>query len=349
MFPIRMAGSGMDRSDLALKYVDLNGRGLEIGPSYSPLVPKASGAFVEIVDHANRDELVVKYRSYGLGSELLARIEPVDYVWQGGSLLDIIPYRGTYDYIVGSNFIEHTVDLIGFLSDCEALLNQDGRLALVIPDKRYCFDRFQPLSTIGAVIDAHHGAEAFHPAGSLVDHQAYACKRSDERIAWGIDDLAPLSLQFPHLEGAIEALGVGLKRESYQDIHRWRFIPASFALLIHDLRTMGYHDLAILDSHGTLGYEFFATLGKGRPAEGIDRLAVLLKIEADLIATGAPEPRLPARVEHRQGKPMQPRAGKNAPGFLSTRVARESLRTVSELGRTLLRKDRQHRSRRVDH
>ena len=34
----------MDRIEKALASVDLTGRGLEIGPSYNPLVTKASGA-----------------------------------------------------------------------------------------------------------------------------------------------------------------------------------------------------------------------------------------------------------------------------------------------------------------
>ena len=71
----------MDRARIALSGIDLSGRGLEIGPSYDPLVPKSSGARIETVDHAGRDELVTKYRDWGLDDDRSGRIEPVDYIW----------------------------------------------------------------------------------------------------------------------------------------------------------------------------------------------------------------------------------------------------------------------------
>jgi hypothetical protein len=277
----------MDRTEIALRYIDRSGRGLEIGPSYRPLVPKSSGARVDVVDHAEQEELVAKYRSFGLDAQLLAQIEPVDHVWHGGSLLDVIPTRNSYDYVVASHFIEHTVDLVGFLNDCESLLADHGRLALVVPDKRYCFDRFQPLSSIGSVIDAHYGGAPFHPAGSFLDHQAYACKRGDATIAWSPGDRTSLSLQFPSLDGATDVIDRALEQERYEDIHRWRFIPESFQLLINDLETLGYHGMGIVGSEGTIGHEFFVTLGKNVPSGRIDRLAALLDIEAKLAIADA--------------------------------------------------------------
>ena len=71
----------MDRALTALNWIDLDGRGLEIGPSYDPLVPKSSGARIETVDHVGRDELITKYRDWGLDDARSARIEPVDYIW----------------------------------------------------------------------------------------------------------------------------------------------------------------------------------------------------------------------------------------------------------------------------
>ena len=56
---------------------------------------------------------------------------------------------------------------------------------------------------------------------------------------------------------------MGLRQEEYQDIHRWRFVPASFRLLIHDLRVLGFHSLGVVGEHDTMGHEFFVTLGKG--------------------------------------------------------------------------------------
>ncbi|HJP99966.1 MAG TPA: class I SAM-dependent methyltransferase [Jatrophihabitans sp.] len=278
----------MDRVEKALHALDLSGRGLEIGPSYNPLVSKASGHRIETVDHADQAELIAKYRGMNLDQEQLARIEPVDHLWTGGSLLDVISDHGGYDYIIASHFIEHTVDLIRFLKDCQVLLRDGGLLSLVVPDKRFCFDRFQPLSTVGDVLDAANAGYTFHSPGPLVDHQAYACT-SGGALIWSADYHAPLQLQFDNLAGAAEALENGLAQKEYFDTHRWKFTPASFDLLIADLADLGQHDFGVLADFPTEGFEFFVTLVKGGARhEPRNRIAALQHIEAELAEAASP-------------------------------------------------------------
>ena len=278
----------MDRVEKALHAVDLSGRGLEIGPSYNPLVAKASGRRIETVDHADQAELVAKYRGMGMDQERLDRIEPVDHLWHGGSLLDVIDDRGGYDYIIASHFIEHTVDMVRFLRDCQELLREGGRLSLVVPDKRFCFDRFQPLSTLGDVLDAAQAGSTFHTPGPLVDHQAYACT-SGGALIWSADYHAPLAIQFENLAGATEALQNGLDQKEYFDTHRWKFTPTSFDLLITDLADLGQHEFGVLETFPTEGFEFFVTLVKGGAEhQSRDRIAILQRIEAELAEAASP-------------------------------------------------------------
>ncbi|MEP6527340.1 MAG: hypothetical protein ABJA86_09260 [Nocardioidaceae bacterium] len=276
----------MDRVQKALSVIDLAGRGLEIGPSYSPLIPKSSGARIETVDHDDREALRTKYQAWGLSLDKIDQIEEVDHIWGGGSLVDVVPDLGAYDYILASHFIEHTVDLIAFLRDCETLLSEHGRLSLVVPDKRFCFDRFQPLTSIGDVIDAHHRPTKFHPPGALLDHQSYACAK-DGAIAWSAGDEGQLAAQFPDLQGAGEVIEQGIAQDTYRDTHRWKFTPASFHLLLSDLAALGEHSFGVVQSFPTEGFEFFVTLEKGRPREHFDRIATLLDIEAELAAASA--------------------------------------------------------------
>lgn len=278
----------MDRVEKALHALDLSGRGLEIGPSYNPLVSKVSGHRIETVDHAEQAELIAKYRGMGMDQERLDKIEPVDHLWHGGSLLDVISDHGGYDYIIASHFIEHTVDLIRFLQDCQVLLRDGGLLSLVVPDKRFCFDRFQPLSTLGDVLDAAAAGSTFHTPGPLVDHQVYACT-SGGALTWSTDYHAPLQLQFENLAGAAEAWQNGLAQKEYFDTHRWKFTPTSFDLLIADLAGLGQHEFGMLEQFPTEGFEFFVTLVKGGAnSEPRDRLAALRQIEAELAEAGSP-------------------------------------------------------------
>ena len=275
----------MDRNERALHAVDLTGRGLEFGPSHAPLVTKASGARVETLDHATRAELVEKYRALGVAEDALARIEEVDHLWTGGSFLDLIPDHGAYDYLIASHFIEHTVDLIRFLQDSEALLAPGGRLALIVPDKRYCFDRFRPLTTVGDAIDAFHSDIAFHPPGALVDQRMYAVQRGGD-VAWANGNAGELGMLYPDIAEALKAQDDGLAQREYVDTHRWKFTPTSFELLIHDLALLGHHSLGVVELSTAGGHEFFVTLGRDVPAREIDRLALLRRVEVELADVG---------------------------------------------------------------
>ena len=109
----------MNRHELLLSLFDPKGNGLEFGPSFNPLLPKSSGYDVEIIDHLCAEDLRNKYRD-APGVDL-SRIEDVDYIFDGGSFADLINKPGHYDFCIALHVIEHTVDLLGFLIDCEHL------------------------------------------------------------------------------------------------------------------------------------------------------------------------------------------------------------------------------------
>lgn len=53
----------LNRKDILFSLFDATGLGLEIGPSFNPLVPKAEGYRVEILDHLSAANLREKYKS----------------------------------------------------------------------------------------------------------------------------------------------------------------------------------------------------------------------------------------------------------------------------------------------
>jgi SAM-dependent methyltransferase len=134
---------------------------LEIGPSYNPIFPKKSGHNVVIMDHADRAQLVAKYEAFGVSSDL---IEEVDFVTTN---IRDVHSQNAFALIVASHVIEHTTDIVEFLQSCESKLQPEGRLALLVPDKRQCFDCFRPLSSPGAMLDAHFSKSQIH-LGALV-------------------------------------------------------------------------------------------------------------------------------------------------------------------------------------
>jgi SAM-dependent methyltransferase len=274
--------------------VDISGLGLEIGPSHNPLLPKSSGARIEIVDHASRQELIAKYRELSVPAKQLDQIEEVDYISSGGSLVEAVGRTAAYDYIICSNVVEHMVDLIGFLQDCDALLKPNGRLSMTVPDHRLCFDLLRPVSSIGEVVDTHLNPTRFHTPGGLLEFSTYFCRRGGQ-IAWSIGDVGPVQLNWdgPVAKSLIEEWS---DQTEYIDAHRWTFTPSSFSLLVQDLRDLGYHSLAEFDSEPALGHEFFVTLGHcDPPPPHRDRLELMQQIrrESALVAVmdglGPPE------------------------------------------------------------
>ena len=145
----------MNRHDVIRSHLDKTMRLIELGASYNPVIPKADGWNTTVIDHASQADLIARYS--GMGMEDVGHIEPVDFVWQDGPLSDLVPQalHGTFDGIVASHVGEHFPDLIAFFKSASLLLKPSGIMALALPDKRVCFDFFQPLTMTGDLVDAH--------------------------------------------------------------------------------------------------------------------------------------------------------------------------------------------------
>jgi predicted SAM-dependent methyltransferase len=253
------------RNEILLRPLSRSARIVEIGPSYGPIAPKAEGWNTRTMDHANRDQLIAKYRSEP-GVDV-SRIEEVDFVWTEGMLSSAVPKEehGSFDAFVASHVIEHTPDLIAFLEAAAILLKPSGVVILAIPDKRYCFDYFQPLSTTGQVLAAHAEERSRHTSTIAFDHFAYLVKE-DKTAAWGQHPLRRLTLAYT-IEEALNLFSHVGKTKDYVDLHAWHFCPASFELLVLDLARLGVLDWRLEKSTPAEGCEFFAWLRRGGNAE----------------------------------------------------------------------------------
>ena len=165
-----------DRAELLLGSVPTSSRIIEVGPSVNPVAPRSRGWNSASIDHLDRAGLRVKYATHP-GVDI---IEPVDFVWTSGLLSDAVPaeQHGSFDVFLASHVIEHTPDLIGFLDAAQVLLKPEGVVVLAVPDKRYCFDYFQPPTTTGQVLDAHAKHRQRHSGERAFDHfadQASSC------------------------------------------------------------------------------------------------------------------------------------------------------------------------------
>jgi len=290
------------RNEVLLGPVPRDAQIIEIGPSFNPIAPKADGWNTRTLDHMRREDLIAKYRGHP-GVDV-NRIEEVDFVWSGGSLIEAVPgpLHGTFDALIASHVIEHTPDLVDFLRTAEILLKSSGVVVLAIPDKRYCFDYFQPLSTTGQVLEAHAEGRSRHTRRAAFDEYAYAVKDGDA-IAWG--QHPPRGLSFIHaIKDAHNLCSSIESREDYFDLHNWRFTPSSFALIMLELARLGETDWRVERATPPNGCEFFAWLSRGGLAVAsslteaelaAERLALLkrtlveTKTQIDWLLTNEPE------------------------------------------------------------
>jgi SAM-dependent methyltransferase len=252
------------RTGTLLASVPKTSRILEIGPSFNPIAPKSQGWNSASLDHMSREGLVKKYRGYP--DIDVTRIETVDFVWTDGLISDAVPaeQHGSFDVFLASHVIEHTPDFVGFLDAAATLLKPDGVVILAIPDKRYCFDYFQQITTTGQVLDAHLTHRSRHGGVRAFDHFAYSVTNGGEQT-W--PQRPSNGIRMLHkLEDAHQLWHVFETAPQYQDLHAWHFVPPSFELILLELARIGETDWQPERVTPTMGWEFFAWLRRGAQA-----------------------------------------------------------------------------------
>lgn len=260
------------RRDLLLDGIPRSARIVEVGASFRPLAAKRDGWHTCVVDHDTRAGLIAKYAAATVVPEA---IEEVDVLWQEGPLHEAFPPEsiGTFDVLVASHVLEHMPDLIAFLDSSRRLVKDDGCLVFALPDKRWCFDFFRPVSLAGDVLLAHSERRTRHSPATLYNEVAYAVTLHG-RPGWAAGEPAA-DVAFAHRLGLARQLFDNAKADTvYRDAHAWQFTPASFELLILDLALAGECDWHVDWMRPATAVEF---LGRLRP--GVKSCADLEQVQ----------------------------------------------------------------------
>jgi hypothetical protein len=250
--------------DFIRDQVDKSATALEIGPSYNPILPKKKGYSVSVLDHEDQAALTEKYSRFPVD---VGNIEAVDLVWRDGPMSSVLEGR-RFDAILAAHVIEHAPDFIQFLNDCSTALCDDGRLFLLVPDKRYCFDYFQPITDTAKILSDHlqrqtrHPFASFYRWGSNVSHQG----RGD----WSQHAINEIT--FIHRDPRQNYTNALKNTEpgTYIDTHENFFTPLSFLMLIEELCYLGEINLSTDILTRSRGCEFLAILSKHTLKRGLD-------------------------------------------------------------------------------
>jgi SAM-dependent methyltransferase len=264
----------MTRHEEILKYVGKSDLGIEIAPWFNPLAAKQDGYNIKILDVYPTDELLRRAKADpNIPDETIPRIESVDFVGSAVEIFDLVsattPGR-TFDYIISSHNFEHLPNPIKFLQGCEKLLKTGGMLSMAIPDYRACFDHFRWPSTIADWLAAYQEDRAKPRLEQTFAQRALSCLLREppgREGAFYVDDNPDFMIPDQNLReayaGWLAAQASG--NADYTDTHCSVVTATSFRLLILECRFLRLTNLAIKETSGPSGCEFFVHLENQPP------------------------------------------------------------------------------------
>lgn len=226
------------------RLVDLrSGTGLEIGPLDSPVAtaPPCDVRYADVLDTAALRE---HYR--GDPAVALERIIKVDFPLKYGGTMRTLAEAAApcapYRWAVASHVIEHVPDLVGWLDDVAALLEDGGQLFLVVPDRRFSFDAIRPPTSVGQLLHAHSLRETAPSERAVYDHFRYAVKASAADLWAGA---SPKDAERYHTVQIAATLREAALRGEYVDSHVWVFSPAEFVAQLDELGELDLCDFSV--------------------------------------------------------------------------------------------------------
>lgn len=214
------------------------GRGLEIGPLHRTIVPRAEADvhYVDVHDQAG-------LRSHYDGDPAVdpALIPEIDYalIQPDGRTLSLVEATAAgapFAWVMASHVIEHVPDVIGWLAEIAEIAEDDARLVLAIPDRRYCFDVLRPATSVGQMIQAHDDGDNRPSVRAVYDYFSKVAQGTAVDLWSGH---LPTYADHYHSLDEADAKVVETSAGTYVDCHVWLFTPNSFVEQMHELRSRG--------------------------------------------------------------------------------------------------------------
>lgn len=232
------------------------GDALEIGPFDRPAIRGANVSYFDVLDRAGLRERAAQH---GRSPD---DVPEIHYVSANGNL-SVVDRQ--FDTVLSSHAIEHQPDLIAHLQAVERLLRPGGRYYVIVPDKRFSFDHFLPLSTVEDVMAAHRDRRSVHTGAAVLVTRLETTHNSALRHWIGLHGRPGINTD-EHSRIDAEKEAAAADRGEYVDVHAWFFSPERFREIMLGLHEAKATTLRVVDVHetGFAQLEFFAILEKPR-------------------------------------------------------------------------------------
>ncbi|WP_147023965.1 hypothetical protein [Methylobacterium oxalidis] len=239
---------------------------LEVGPFLSPCLtrPRHDVSYFDVLngeqmlERARHLTSIPYEREYW--EERLKHPLEIDYFHPDGDLSSV---PRTFANLFSSHCIEHQPDLITHMQQAYERIEPGGRYFMIVPDKRYCFDHYNPESRLIDVLGAHLERRRRACPTKVLEHRL-ATAHNDPVRHWMHDHGRPTLEERPEVFGyCLEEAATAL--ETYIDVHYWMFTPDSFRRLMNELYEREFIKLRLERVYPTLRntFEFFAVFRRG--------------------------------------------------------------------------------------
>jgi hypothetical protein len=249
----RLFNAISNRKDFIRNIDSKKGKMLEIGPLDNPQLDYKSPDYYSL-DIFSKEELINNYfKDITVNKDKI--IEP-SYVIADN---DYSAIKQKFKCIFSSHNIEHMPCVVTFLNNLESILDDDGYIYLVIPDKRYCFDYFKKETDIYDVLQLYY-EKNHRPRLSDVLRTQTQITHSDCQAHWNDDHgmIYPEVKLLRHYQDILNLYNTG----GYIDAHVSCFTPQSFIEIINILIDLNLIKLEIHKIYHTLkgANEFYVIL-----------------------------------------------------------------------------------------
>ena len=256
-----------------VKVIKKTDRILEFGPLNWPMVGKSDFPNTYYADIRNSDDIKKLYagndylESTGVQIDTDSIVD-IDYVIKGA-------YKKTFkdvekfDVIVLSHVIEHIPDIVNFFQEVTDLLKKNGKLVIIYPDARYCFDHFRNGTTF---VDAYNTyAEKKMNYSAVFDFVNNVVHENDPKFFWNDktqNDILPTT----DFSKVMQAYKNAKNDTLPDDIHFWPFADYQFVKFLYDLDRAGLSNFEIDEFYETQeNTQEFMTILRTKSSKAIDK------------------------------------------------------------------------------
>ncbi len=240
------------RDHIRTNLLKKNDRVLEFGPLNFPIVKKEQYPNAKYSDIRDTEGVKKLYtsndylESTGIKIDIDSIVD-IDYVIKGD-------YKKTFkgvekfDAVILGHVIEHIPDIIFFFQDVMNVLKKDGKLIIIYPDARYCFDHYRNGTTFIDAYDVYKDSK--NSSKRVFDFVYNVLHENRPNYFWQDTKLSKI-LPKNSFKEALSAYENAQKNILPDDTHFWPFSDYQFVKFLYDMDKAGLLDLNISYFHET--------------------------------------------------------------------------------------------------